>query len=121
MTKPAPWTTAFPAQRAPKTKREWTRSVRAVSKKQRRQLMIYAHLRREYLKTHKRCSVYPHLRATEVHHVRGRTGGLLLDPRYWLAVSSAGHRLIHSNPDMARNRGWLCAKGEWGKVDRKTD
>ena len=50
---------------------------------------------------------------TEVHHMRGRAGSLLLDQRYWLAVSKQGHRWIHSNIEKARALGWLCELGKW--------
>ena len=51
--------------------------------------------------------------ATQCHHTRGRRGALLLDKRFWVAVSDAGHRWIESNPDKARALGLLCAKGQW--------
>jgi hypothetical protein len=54
-------------------------------------------------------------RLNEVHHLRGRANSLLLDKRYWLAVSKIGHRWIHEHMDEARERGWLCAKGDWGR------
>lgn len=53
----------------------------------------------------------------EVHHTRGRGHGgrspLLRDQRFWLAVSSRGHRWIHDNQNKAREYGWLCEKGQW--------
>jgi hypothetical protein len=49
----------------------------------------------------------------EVHHIRGRLGGLLIDKRGWLALSKIGHRWVHSNIEEARRRGWICKKGEW--------
>lgn len=52
-------------------------------------------------------------RLNEVHHTRGRAGALLLDERYWLAVSKQGHRWIHEHPAQARNMGWLAQPGEW--------
>lgn len=51
--------------------------------------------------------------ATQCHHTRGRRGALLLDKRFWVAVSDAGHRWIHSNPQEARSLGLLCDKGQW--------
>lgn len=51
--------------------------------------------------------------ATQCHHMRGRRGTLLLDKRYWVAVSNAGHRWIENHPDKARTLGLLCAKGQW--------
>lgn len=45
-------------------------------------------------------------KATEVHHKKGRIGDLLLDQRYWLAVSSEGHRKIEMNPEWAKENGY---------------
>ncbi len=53
--------------------------------------------------------------ATEVHHTRGRLGGLLMDDAYWLPVCSGCHNWIHNNQDQARERGLLCAKGDWNR------
>ncbi len=44
---------------------------------------------------------------TEIHHINGRTNDRLLDEDYWLAVSEAGHKWIHNNPEKARKKGWL--------------
>ena len=54
-------------------------------------------------------------RPNEVHHTRGRAGSLLLDERYWLALSKQGHRFVHEHPEVARENGWLCAAGDWGR------
>lgn len=56
--------------------------------------------------------------ATDVHHVKKRIGfadswarinniPLLLDERYWLAVSRVGHNWIHNNPIEATELGYL--------------
>jgi len=55
---------------------------------------------------------------TEVHHKAGRAGGLLLAKKYWLGVSRAGHRYIHSNPEIARNHGWLVERGLWNNTEK---
>jgi hypothetical protein len=107
------WTTAFPNQMS--KKREPRRRVKSMSHKQRQQLKRYAEQRTVFLQKNRWCAVYPSKRATEVHHCRGRIGGLLLNERYWLAVSSAGHHWIHSHPTLAKLNGWLAEKGEWGK------
>ena len=44
--------------------------------------------------------------ATEIHHMRGRIGSLLLDTRYWLAVSRKGHRKIEENPEWAKENNY---------------
>lgn len=51
--------------------------------------------------------------ATEVHHIRGRLGTLLLDKRFWLAVNRKTHDWIRDNPEKARYLGFLCQRGEW--------
>ena len=68
----------------------------------------------------KQCAVYPTLKATEIHHIRGRLGPLLNDQRHWLAVSRQGHRWIHLFPDEARFAGWLALPGEWNRTPRTT-
>lgn len=42
----------------------------------------------------------------QVHHKKGRIGSLLLDQRYWLAVSPEGHRQIENNPIWAKEKGY---------------
>lgn len=56
----------------------------------------------------------PHV-ATQVHHCNGRTGSLLMDKRFWVPVCAEHHRWIHDHPEQARERGLLCAKGQWNK------
>lgn len=55
------------------------------------------------------------IRVRDIHHMRGRIGTLLLDERYWLAVSRVGHDWINANPVLARAYGWLCQPGQWNK------
>lgn len=57
---------------------------------------------------------------TEVHHTRGRMGPLLLDERFWIAVSADGHNWIHSHPAAARERGWICGHGKWNQVPKES-
>lgn len=56
--------------------------------------------------------------ATEIHHMKKRVGfadswarvnnvSLLLDTRFWLAVSREGHIWIHNNPKEATEVGFL--------------
>ena len=45
--------------------------------------------------------------STEIHHVNKRRGTDLLDPRFWLAVSTGAHRQIESNKAWARAQGYL--------------
>ena len=45
--------------------------------------------------------------ATEVHHKNKRRAEMLLDIRYWMAVSSEAHRKIESHKGWARAAGYL--------------
>lgn len=89
------------------------RTPRRISDRRRAELTAYRALRQVFLAQHPYCVVFPSLRATDVHHVRGRSGEALLDTRYWLPVSRQGHRWIHDHPAEAAQRGWLASKGQW--------
>jgi len=56
------------------------------------------------------CSV----KATEVHHRRGREGDLIRDERFLMCVCSACHRHIHANPAWAYERGYLLKRNVLG-------
>ncbi len=79
----------------------WTLMQRRPSRKQRRNNSAYLTKRRDFLIEHPWCewglrqSPVQHIRATDIHHLRGRAGQLLLDERYWLAVSRKAHDWIH--------------------------
>lgn len=92
------------------------------------QRTLYSVRRREYLGIYPRCAVFPALRATQIHHSRGRLGPLLLDQRFWIPVSMAGHQWIDSHREEARKREWmgiplLCARGNWNALppEKKED
>lgn len=89
------------------------------SKKQAKLDRQYSAARRGFLMMpeNKRCAVYPERPATEVHHKMGRRGfaddqeiPLVIDVRYFLAVSREGHEYIERNPKVARERGWTISR-----------
>jgi hypothetical protein len=43
---------------------------------------------------------------TDVHHSKGRIGSLLLDTRYWIALSREGHKYVEENPEWAKENGY---------------
>lgn len=51
-------------------------------------------------------------KTTEVHHKRGRIGALLLDQRFWLAVSRKGHQRIENEPEWAKEMGFSQSRLE---------
>lgn len=57
------------------------------------------------------CPVTGH-QTDQVHHKKGRIESLLLDQRYWLAVSDEGHREIELNPDWAKEMGYSLSRLE---------
>lgn len=79
--------------------------IRKLSKKRAAQNRIYLKMAKAFI-ADKFCPVtgFP---ATEVHHINGRIGSLLTDERYFLAVSTEGHRWIHENVKEARSKGWI--------------
>lgn len=68
----------------------------------------YLRKRKEFLSLPENefCAVFPWLRSTEIHHKKGRIGKLLIDERYFLAVSPEGHRKIENNPEWAYEMGY---------------
>lgn len=111
------WVTAFPTQA--RKKKVKSRPV----KKDRGDLKAYRAARLIYLRAHSVCACYGvvfspietlcSLSATDIHHIRGRRGRLLLDQRFWMPVCRHAHDWIGSHPAEARTLGWLCQVGEW--------
>lgn len=94
--------------------RRSSKRLSQLSSKQRARLALYRKQRAIFLER-RQCAVFPKIRATEIHHVRGRLGTLLLDERFWLPVSRRGHQWIDANRRAAQERGWLAQKGEWNE------
>lgn len=98
-----------PRVREPKTKRRYLRSR---SPRKAKLDARYSADAAEWLPG-RRCAVFPSKAATQVHHVRGRLGPLLLDKRFWKGVSMEGHTWIDANRSKARKLGLLAAEGYW--------
>lgn len=94
---------------------------------------LYPEVRRSFLEMCIRndfvCPVMgtPITMESQIHHKRGRTGyadqwardldiSLLIDVRYFLAVSAEGHKKIEDNPDWAKERGYSLDRLDDGKV-----
>jgi hypothetical protein len=67
--------------------------------------LVYKALRLKFLRENPRCAVYPELKATEVHHKRGR-GEYYLDVSTWLPVSHDAHLKITNNHEWALENGY---------------
>jgi hypothetical protein len=90
-------------------------AISPVSKKQAKLNRQYTAARKAFLSMpeNKRCAVFPERPATEVHHKMGRRGyadekeiPLIIDVRYFLAVSRQGHEYIERHPETSYERGW---------------
>lgn len=75
------------------------------SKKRKADNSEYMKLKAEFM-IGKVCPIYPHLPVKDIHHTKGRTGDLLMNTDYWLAVSRKGHIKIELNPQWARENGY---------------
>lgn len=65
------------------------------------------------------CAIRDHA-CDDVHHIRGRSSGLLWDKEFWLPVCRKAHTWIHDHPAEARSFGLLAQPGDWGKRPKKT-
>ena len=79
-------------------------------------MAIYRRLKGEFMAVHRHCAGCGGA-ATEVHHVRGRVGPLLLDTTYWLAMCAGCHRWVHENINEARERNLIAQPGDWNRKD----
>jgi len=134
-TKRAMWMDAFPQKpKIPKKPnlRKPAKRIRSVSKSRAAVTRLYRSEAKQFItEAFLKGAVCPVLRAvmrgeiqanelavgchpiSEVHHMRGRLGALLLDKRYWVGVSRSGHAWIHANPKSARKIGLICQPGKW--------
>lgn len=87
-----------------------TTPIRRVSEKMQKSLNVYDEKRKKFLQRNPRCAVYPMLKSTQVHHMKGRIGALLLDERYWLPVSDKAHVEITNNPKWAISKGYSVSR-----------
>lgn len=75
-----------------------------------------------FLTRHPQCAVYPDKRSENIHHSRGRRpAALVLDERFWIPVSLAGHLWVHANMAKARELRWngvplICELGAWETI-----
>lgn len=78
-----------------------------VSKKRQIENAKYSVLRIEFLgKPENRICPITNQPTTDIHHKKGRIGSLLLDTRYWIALSREGHKFVEENPEWAKENGY---------------
>jgi hypothetical protein len=78
-----------------------------VTAKRAQQNQEYLKLRAEYLTLYPVCEVEDcHLKATEIHHQRGRENDKLLDTNYFMAVCHKHHGEITEHSNEAKEKGY---------------
>jgi hypothetical protein len=89
-----------------KTTKSLAHRIKSVSDKKLVELKQYRLLRDEYLATHKVCE-NPNCSnpSEDLHHAKGRVGGLLTDTRYFKALCRKCHRWVEENPTDAKSMG----------------
>lgn len=86
--------------------------VKKITAKRAGQNQEYFKLRKEYLELYPVCEVPEcNLKATEIHHQRGRENERLLDTNYFMAVCHKHHGEFHSNSKEAREKGYSVLRG----------
>lgn len=110
-------------ERAEMTRRK---PLKKESKRQRRRLAEYYEVRAEWLRRPENatCSICPcrglrPMAATEVHHARGRAGGLLFDTRFFIASCRDCREWPHANARLARELGLLASAAEWNAMPKE--
>ena len=85
--------------------------IRSRSIKRAKQEREYAKIRKVYLFTHPICGVeHCYDKATEIHHMKGRTGDLLTNEKYFMPVCRAHHNYIESHPIEAKEHGYSLTR-----------
>lgn len=95
------WLNRKPSQKKPR------KPLRRVAKNKAKDMRLYGEKRKAFLKLYPVCHVCGKKKSVDVHHMRGRLGGALLDDATWAAVCRICHDHIHAHPSEARAKGWL--------------
>jgi hypothetical protein len=85
--------------------------VRSVSKKQGIRLKEYSQIKAMYLPNYPNCE-FKECRelSNEVHHKAGKTGKLLFDERYFMAVCREHHIWIETHPKESKELGYSVTR-----------
>ena len=86
------------------------RPIRQVSRKQAQRIRKYKDVKYKYLEEKPYCECGCGRRSSQIHHKKGRLGDLLIDTRFFMAVSNFCHRRIEDNPSLAYARGWSLSR-----------
>ncbi len=85
-------------------------TLRGTSPARRQVLAKYDKLRSEFLEANPICRRCQRARASDVHHMRGRVGDLMLDTRWWLPLCRACHAWVDVHPEAAIEGGFAALR-----------
>ena len=71
------------------------------------ELAIYRSRRDKYMTEHPNCECNCGKPSQDLHHKNGRTGKMVYNVKYFMAVSRECHNRIHENPTLSRELGYL--------------
>lgn len=81
--------------------------IKKITQKRAAQTVEYTKLRREYLALYPVCEVPEcNLKATEIHHQKGKTNDLLLDTNYFMSVCHGHHKVFTEHSKEAIEKGY---------------
>lgn len=94
-----------------KPEKKQQKPIQKRSKKRQIEELKYQALRIEFLgkPENRKCPITGDP-TTDIHHKKGRIGSLLLDARYWIALSRKGHRFVEENPEWAKENGYSLSR-----------
>ena len=95
----------------PNLKLKEMKPIPKVSKKRQIENAKYSVLRIEFLskKENQICPISGDP-TTDIHHKRGRIGGLFLDTSHWVALSREAHKFVEENPEWAKKNGFSLSR-----------
>jgi hypothetical protein len=123
-TRPAPWVGAFQKQaQSLRPENSAVGGIRSRSQPEAQRMQVYSGIVKLFLLVHRLCrrcgghelSGLEDTKLT-VHHTHGREGMLLFDVRYWIPLCLKCHQFVGRNVEQSRAAGYLCDKGDWGKL-----
>lgn len=82
---------------------------------------LYEETKKSFLAYRRSCERCGKERPLEVHHVRGRTGTLLIDRRSFAGICKECHNFIHENVKAAKAEGCIAGAGQWDCPPRDSE
>jgi len=99
----------------PEKKESGAKRIKKVSDKRAIQNKEYSKVRKEYLRLNPLCAVMEFectIKATTIHHRKGRVGNLLIDTTFFLPVCMNCHDKIEKLPLWAKSKGYSLSRLE---------